>query len=91
MFSLMFMSLFYLFLRVEVCACDNLEPTLLSKIGPWDLEDIRPPAPPSDVSSSSDDGDNRTFGGIPRSQVIIIINVFDFSCSKMIEAARRLY
>lgn len=56
--------------RVEVCASDSLDPTLLTKIGPWDLDEIRAAAPPSDVSSSSDDGDNRALGGIPRSQLL---------------------
>lgn len=60
--------------RVEVCASDNLESTLLSKIGPWSLEDIRPPALAtlSDTSSNSEDGDNRSLGGIPRSQLLNI-------------------
>eukprot|EP00026_Physarum_polycephalum_P005019 Phypoly_transcript_05045.p1 GENE.Phypoly_transcript_05045~~Phypoly_transcript_05045.p1 ORF type:complete len:496 (+),score=63.42 Phypoly_transcript_05045:153-1640(+) len=56
--------------RVAVSACDNIENSLLSKIGPWELDDIRPPAPPSDLSSSSDEGDSRILGGIPRSQIL---------------------
>lgn len=56
--------------RLSVCACDTIDSSLMSKIGPWDLEEIRPPVPLSDTASNSDDGESRILGGIPRSRAL---------------------